>query len=106
MIQIYLDMLGDRRGEGGGVSLSFSGGRTAMPSQVISRRAPRGPQEIRYAPGKISFTHLFYQGGVENMMIIATYESLNAVSNGLIRDGMLGQKIVGYKAGNVFVLDF
>ena len=39
-------------------------------------------------------------------MIIATYESLNAVSNGLIRDGMLGQKIVGYKAGNVFVLDF
>ena len=77
-----------------------------MPSQVISRRAPRGPQEIRYAPGKVSFAHLFYQGGVENMMIIATYESLNAVSNGLIRDGMLGQKIVGYKAGNVFVLDF
>ena len=58
--ETYLDMLGDKSGEGGGVSLSISGGRTAMPSQVISRRAPRGPQEIRYAPGKISFPHLVF----------------------------------------------
>ena len=43
---------------------------------------------------------------MEIMLIVATYESLDTVSNGLVRDGMLGQEVVGYKAGNVFVLDF
>ena len=41
---------------------------------------------------------------MEIMLIVATYESLDTVSNGLVGDGMLGQEIIGYKAGNVLVL--